>query len=163
MTRWRSRLVSHVFPTFNSQRILIMFNLFTMSLVAVTLSFVMTDSAQACGRNRCGMRPGCVHQFARLQPVLRRWLLLHLQQRTIWTMPWRHHQPPLRGIPEPIGVSRMSRRCHSAEASSMARLLFTDRARRTVRHIHRHRAICFRRLTLAATAVSDQLSIQRQR
>ncbi len=36
-----------------------MFNLFTMSLVAVTLSFVMTDSSQACGRNRCGMRPGC--------------------------------------------------------------------------------------------------------
>jgi len=36
-----------------------MSNLFTMSLVAVTLSFVMTHSAQAGGRNRCGMRPGC--------------------------------------------------------------------------------------------------------
>ena len=36
-----------------------MSNLFAMSLVAVTLSFVMTDSAQAGGRNRCGMRPGC--------------------------------------------------------------------------------------------------------
>lgn len=36
-----------------------MFNLVTMSLVAVTLSFVMTDSAQAGGRNRCCMRPGC--------------------------------------------------------------------------------------------------------
>lgn len=36
-----------------------MFNLFIMSLAAVTLSFVMTDSAQAGGRNRCGMRPGC--------------------------------------------------------------------------------------------------------
>jgi hypothetical protein len=34
-----------------------MFNLFTMSLVAVTLSFIMTDSAQARGRNCCGMRP----------------------------------------------------------------------------------------------------------
>lgn len=34
-----------------------MYNLFTLSLVAVTLSFVMNDSAQAGGRNRCGMRP----------------------------------------------------------------------------------------------------------
>lgn len=39
-----------------------MFNLFTTSLVAVTLSFVMTDSAQAGSRNRCGMRPGCAAQ-----------------------------------------------------------------------------------------------------
>ena len=36
-----------------------MFNLFTMSLTAVTLSFVMTDSAQAGGRNRCCMRSCC--------------------------------------------------------------------------------------------------------
>ena len=36
-----------------------MSNLFTMSLVAVTLSFAMTDSAQAGGRNRCCMRPVC--------------------------------------------------------------------------------------------------------
>ena len=59
MTCWRSRLVSHVLPTFNPLRTMIMFNLFTMSLVAVSLSFVMTDSAQAGCRNRCGMRPGC--------------------------------------------------------------------------------------------------------
>ena len=36
-----------------------MYHLFTMSLIAVTLSFVMTDSALAGGRHRCGMRPVC--------------------------------------------------------------------------------------------------------
>ena len=59
VTCWRSRLVSHLLPKFNPLRIMIMSNLFAMSLVAVTLSFVMTDSAQAGGCNRCGMRPGC--------------------------------------------------------------------------------------------------------
>ena len=51
--------MSHVFPTFNPIRTMIMFKLFTISLVAVTLCFVMTDSAQAGGRNRCGMRQSC--------------------------------------------------------------------------------------------------------
>ena len=36
-----------------------MFKHFAMSLVTVTLSFVLTDSAQAGGRNRCGMSPVC--------------------------------------------------------------------------------------------------------
>lgn len=36
-----------------------MFNLFTMGLVVVTLSFVTTDSAQAGRGSRCGMRLGC--------------------------------------------------------------------------------------------------------
>ena len=36
-----------------------MYHLFTMSLIAVTLSFVMTDSALAGGRHRCSMRPVC--------------------------------------------------------------------------------------------------------
>ena len=59
MTCWRSRLASHVLPTFNPLRTLIMSNLFTLSLIAVTLSFAMSDSAQAGCRNRCCMRPVC--------------------------------------------------------------------------------------------------------
>ena len=67
MTCWRSCLVSHVLPTFIPLRTMIMYNLFTMSLVAVTLSFVMTDSAEAGGRNRCGSRPVCSAPYCSAQ------------------------------------------------------------------------------------------------
>ena len=46
-------------PTFNLKRTMIMFKLFTMGLVAATLSLGTADSAQAGCRNRCGMSQAC--------------------------------------------------------------------------------------------------------